>query len=240
MAKQLVYKPHVLLASPSFDLYPFPIWNNKRIHNRRARWITATIIIHSWFIERATWPVPSKLHSNLPEARSQGNNWQPRLPVNLSLPQEESRNPIGTVLAHSLSVRSVITSWAKLYPIFWVYPKLEADFRVQPGWVWPSGSENGLNWVRTSKGVQIWVQDRHVLNKLDWTQFEPDWMGPQCPKLDQLWSGWPPGLLPKVYWALVYLLIMIHMLFSFQVWILFKFDTCLICVQFLGIGTHHL
>ena len=29
MAEQLVYKPHVLLASPSFDLYPFPIWNNK-------------------------------------------------------------------------------------------------------------------------------------------------------------------------------------------------------------------
>ena len=47
MAEQLVYKAHVLLASPSVNLYPFPIWNNKCknslkhvmiwcIHNRRA------------------------------------------------------------------------------------------------------------------------------------------------------------------------------------------------------------
>mgnify|MGYP006863931207 CR=1 FL=1 len=36
------------------------------------------------------------------------------------------------------------------------------------------------------------------LNKLDWIQFEPDWMGPQCQKLDQLGSG---------RWALVNLML---------------------------------
>ena len=62
---------------------------------------------------------------------------------------------------HMLSVRSFIMCAAKLYPIFWSYPKLEADFRVQLGRVWSSGSENGLDWGSlTSDGVQIWIQDR--------------------------------------------------------------------------------
>ena len=62
---------------------------------------------------------------------------------------------------HMLSVRSFIMCAAKLYPIFWSYPKLEADFRVQMGRVWSSGSENGLDWGSlTSEGVQIWIQDR--------------------------------------------------------------------------------
>ena len=76
--------------------------------------------------------------------------------------QETQQVPI---LVQLLSVRLFIACTAKLYPIFWVYPKHEADFRLQPGRVWPLGSENGLHWVcLTSKGVQIWIQDRHVHN----------------------------------------------------------------------------
>ena len=76
--------------------------------------------------------------------------------------QETQQVPI---LVQLLSVRPFIACTAKLYPIFWVYPKFEADFRLKRGRVWPASSENGLNWVcLTSKGVQIWIQDRNVLN----------------------------------------------------------------------------
>ena len=108
----------------------------------------------------------------------------------------------------SLLVRPNLTRF------FGLIPNLDLIFRFNRDGFGPQVLKNGLNWVNLiSKWVQIQVQDRHVLNKLDWTQFEPDWMGPQCPKLDQLGSSWPPGLLPKVYWALVNLWIMIHMLF---------------------------
>merc|ERR1712076_66133 len=36
-------------------------------------------------ISDSTWPVQSKLLVNLPEERLPGNNWPPRLPVNLPL-----------------------------------------------------------------------------------------------------------------------------------------------------------
>ena len=76
--------------------------------------------------------------------------------------QETQQVPI---LVQLLSVRPFIVCAAKLDPIFWVYPKLEADFRLQQGRVWPASSENGLNWVcLTSKRVQIWIQGRNVLN----------------------------------------------------------------------------
>ena len=138
MAEQLVYKPHVLLVSPSFDLYPFPIWNNKWwIHNRRASlpsgWITASIIIHSWFAERATWPLPSKPLANLPEARTPGNNWHQRLPEFLPPLMEVSRNPTGTVLAQLLSVRSFITFVAKLDPIFLGWSQMWTRFSGSTG-----------------------------------------------------------------------------------------------------------
>ena len=174
---------YCLLAHPLiYILFLSGIINTKKfvihvmfwcIHKRRASvqagWITASIISHCWFTERTTWAVPSKPHSNLLQARPPGNNWHQRLSIFLPLLLEVSRNPTGTVLAQLLSLRSFIMCAVKLYPIFWVYPKHEADFRLQPGRVWPLGSENGLHWVcLTSKGVQIWIQDRHVHNHGLW------------------------------------------------------------------------
>merc|ERR1711976_749793 len=59
--------------------------------------------------EQQTWPVQSKLPVNLLEERPPGNNWPPRLPVNLPLQLEESRNPIVIVPVQSPFVKLGVT-----------------------------------------------------------------------------------------------------------------------------------
>ena len=69
---------------------------------------------------------------------------------------------------------------------------------LKTGWigsVWPQkGCKFGF---KTDLIMDIEIPWCSGLNKLDWIKFEPDWMGPQCLKLDQLGSGWLPVWLPK-------------------------------------------
>merc|ERR1739842_17766 len=60
-------------------------------------------------ITTASWLVLSRQHASPPVARPHASRSPPRLLANLLLPQEESRNPIGTGPVPWLSVRSVGT-----------------------------------------------------------------------------------------------------------------------------------
>ena len=166
---------HVLLASPSFDLYPFPIWNNK-CKNLLYMWCFGAFIRE----EPVYKPGESLLQSSVTvdSLKEQHGPYQENSTQiyrkkgskeTISIqgcpyfcPRYRRCQETGTVLVQLLSVRSFITSLAKLDPNFLGWSQM---------WTWFSGSTgSGLSirfWKRvslTSKQVQIWIHDRHVLN----------------------------------------------------------------------------
>ena len=86
----------------------FSLSRGKGQRNTKTKPFDGTIVI---FItnQSSKWPVPSKLHVNLPVAKRPVNSSPPRLLVNPHLPLAVSRNLTVIDLVLSLFVRSVVT-----------------------------------------------------------------------------------------------------------------------------------